>query len=156
MWVLCRAQMFHRGTSRIRKHLPLLRRCSEASQTISTTPTSRSARRRQVLISSLLLSSLELSDTQVYEPYIRARLGTAVYFCQVVPTIGHRQTLEARNVIILDVRLLDLHQARAELVTLIKDIQPPDNGRSRETLMKRPGFIMIPPLALNGSPARHG
>jgi len=30
-----------------------------------------------VFSSSLLLSSLELSDTQVYEPYIRARLGTA-------------------------------------------------------------------------------
>ena len=29
--------------------------------------------------SSLLLSSLELSDTQVYEPYIRARLGTAAH-----------------------------------------------------------------------------
>ena len=28
--------------------------------------------------SSLLLSSLELSDTQVFEPYIRARLGTAL------------------------------------------------------------------------------
>ena len=27
--------------------------------------------------SSLLLSSLELSDTQVYEPYTRALLGTA-------------------------------------------------------------------------------
>ena len=27
-------------------------------------------------VSSLLLSSLDLSDTQVYEPYIRARLGT--------------------------------------------------------------------------------
>jgi len=31
--------------------------------------------------SSLLLSSLELSDTQVYEPYIRALLGTASHFC---------------------------------------------------------------------------
>ena len=34
--------------------------------------------------SSLLLSSLELSDTKVYEPYIRARLGTAAHFCEVV------------------------------------------------------------------------
>ena len=33
--------------------------------------------------SSLLLSSLELSDTQVYEPYIRARFGTAAHFCEV-------------------------------------------------------------------------
>jgi len=32
----------------------------------------------------LLLSSLELSDTKVYEPYIRARLGTAALFCEVV------------------------------------------------------------------------
>jgi len=34
--------------------------------------------------SSLLLSSLELSDTKVYEPYIRALLGTASQFCEVV------------------------------------------------------------------------
>jgi len=34
-----------------------------------------------VTSSSLLLSSLELSDTQVYEPYIRALLGTASHFC---------------------------------------------------------------------------
>ena len=36
------------------------------------------------LFSSLLHSSLELSDTQVYEPQIRALLGTASHFCQVV------------------------------------------------------------------------
>ena len=35
--------------------------------------------------SSLLLSSLELSvDTKVYEPSVRARLGTAAHFCEVV------------------------------------------------------------------------
>jgi len=34
--------------------------------------------------SSLLLSSLELSDTKVYEPYIRARPGTAAHFCEGV------------------------------------------------------------------------
>jgi len=34
--------------------------------------------------SSVLLSSLELSDTKVYEPYIRALLGTASHFCEVV------------------------------------------------------------------------
>ena len=34
--------------------------------------------------SSLLLSSLELSDTQVYEPQLRARLGAASHFCEVV------------------------------------------------------------------------
>jgi len=35
------------------------------------------------LFSSLLLSSLEMSDTKVYEPQIRARLGTAAHFCKV-------------------------------------------------------------------------
>jgi len=30
---------------------------------------------------SFLLSSLELSDTKGYEPYIRALLGTASLFC---------------------------------------------------------------------------
>ena len=34
--------------------------------------------------SALLLSSLELSDTQVYEPEMRALLGTASHFCEVV------------------------------------------------------------------------
>ena len=34
--------------------------------------------------SSLLLSSLELSDTTLYEPQIRARLGTTAHFCEVV------------------------------------------------------------------------
>ena len=28
--------------------------------------------------------SLKLSDTRVYEPQIRARLGTAAYFCEEV------------------------------------------------------------------------
>ena len=34
--------------------------------------------------SSLLLASLVLSDTKVYEPYIRALLGTASHSCEVV------------------------------------------------------------------------
>jgi len=34
--------------------------------------------------SSLSLSSLELSDTKVYEPYIRAHRGTAAHFCEAV------------------------------------------------------------------------
>ena len=34
--------------------------------------------------SSVSLSSLELSDTKVYEPQIRALLGTAAHFCEVV------------------------------------------------------------------------
>jgi len=33
---------------------------------------------------SLLLSSLELSDTTIYEPLMRALLGTAAPFCRVV------------------------------------------------------------------------
>jgi len=33
--------------------------------------------------SSVLLSSLQLSDTQVYEPQIQALLGTASHFCEV-------------------------------------------------------------------------
>ena len=32
----------------------------------------------------LLLSSLELSDTKVYGPYLRALLGPAAHFCEVV------------------------------------------------------------------------
>ena len=39
--------------------------------------------RQGISSSSLLLSSLELRDTNVYEPYIRVRLGTAA---GVVPT----------------------------------------------------------------------
>ena len=40
-------------------------------------------RRTEVAASSLLLSSLELGDRQVYEPYIRALLGTASHFYKV-------------------------------------------------------------------------
>ena len=36
------------------------------------------------LLSSLLLSSLELSDTKVYGPEIRALLGTASHLCEAV------------------------------------------------------------------------
>ena len=41
--------------------------------------------------SSLLLSSLELSDANVYEPQIRALLGTASHFNDV-PTPGATRT----------------------------------------------------------------
>jgi len=34
--------------------------------------------------SSLLLSSLEFSDTKVYRPSLRAHFGTAAHFCKVV------------------------------------------------------------------------
>ena len=37
-----------------------------------------------VASSSLLLSSLEMSDTPVYEPAIQALLGTALQFCVCV------------------------------------------------------------------------
>ena len=37
-----------------------------------------------VLLLSLLLSNLELIDVKVYAPYIRALLGTASQFCEVV------------------------------------------------------------------------
>ena len=37
-----------------------------------------------LLFSSLLLPSLKLSDTKVYEPEIRALLETASHFCEVV------------------------------------------------------------------------
>ena len=40
--------------------------------------------RLPIFSSSLLLSSLELSDTKVYEPQTRALLGTGSYFCEVV------------------------------------------------------------------------
>jgi hypothetical protein len=36
------------------------------------------------VFSSLSLSSLELIDTKVYEPEVRALLGTAAHFCEVV------------------------------------------------------------------------
>ena len=39
---------------------------------------------RELLFFSSLLSLLELSDTKVYEPQIRARLATASRFCEVV------------------------------------------------------------------------
>ena len=39
---------------------------------------------RQPSSSVLLLSSLEMSDTHVYEPLIRTLLGTASHFCEEV------------------------------------------------------------------------
>ena len=40
----------------------------------------------------LLLSILELSDTTIYEPYIRALLGTASRFCEAVVVRCMQQT----------------------------------------------------------------
>ena len=47
--------------------------------------------------SSLLLSSLELSDTRVYEPSIRALLETGSHFCEVVVQL-RRPSWFVRNV----------------------------------------------------------
>jgi len=44
----------------------------------------RIVRHTPTFSSALLLSSLELSDAKVYEPQIRALLGTASHFCEVV------------------------------------------------------------------------
>jgi len=44
----------------------------------------------RVFSSSLLLSSLQLSDAKVYEPEIRALLGTAAHFCEVAVLMGVR------------------------------------------------------------------
>ena len=46
--------------------------------------------------SSSLLSRLELSDTKVYEPWIRALLGTVSHFCEVL-------VLKLRNVLMTNV-----------------------------------------------------
>ena len=47
---------------------------------------------------SLLLSSLELSDTNVYEPQVRARVGTASHFygsgARVAAFISHNVLIE--------------------------------------------------------------
>ena len=51
---------------------------------------------------SSILSNLELSDTKVYELYIRALLGTASHFCEVV--VSKPRTLP--NCTTLSVRML--------------------------------------------------
>ena len=50
----------------------------------SCTPAVRASMTATFFFSSLLLSSLELSDAQVYEPFIRAPFGTASHFCRIV------------------------------------------------------------------------
>jgi hypothetical protein len=48
--------------------------------------------------SSLSLSSLESSDTKVYAPYIRARLGTAAHLSQVCALkLGDHRIVEGRG-----------------------------------------------------------
>ena len=55
--------------------------------------------------SSLLLSSLELSNTQVYEPWIRTLLGTASHLCEVVVlqarTVPNGATLTLRILLVI-------------------------------------------------------
>jgi len=48
-----------------------------------------------LLLFSSFLSSLDLSDTKVYEPYIRALFGTASHFCKVV--VLKLRTVRARS-----------------------------------------------------------
>ena len=57
-------------------------RAGPALRSSSTWLSSRLSRRSSA--SSLLLSSLELSDASIYEPCIRALLGTAPHFCEAV------------------------------------------------------------------------
>ena len=62
------------------------RRSSGSSTRAGPAPPVKLIRPRQVdsSFSALLLSSLELSDAKVYEPYVRALLETASDFCEVV------------------------------------------------------------------------
>ena len=52
-----------------------------------------------VVSSSLLLSSLELSDTQAYEPQIRALLGTASNFCEYEKQFRRGIVFEAHRLV---------------------------------------------------------
>ena len=51
---------------------------------VSTTGQSYVSSVTDLILFFSLLSSLELSNTKVYEPYIRALLGTAAHFFKVV------------------------------------------------------------------------
>ena len=63
-----------------------------------------------VLSSSLLLSSLELSDTTVYELEIRARLGTAARFCKAPRLFAPDSGVDARAVLVYAVKGLIPHR----------------------------------------------
>ena len=99
--------------------------------------------------SSLLLSSLELIDTQVYEPGIRALLGNALHFCEVV-------VLESRTVpngTTLSLRILQVIRLGA------RAIHKRVRGGHRNTRLRRqgaePGEPKLPhpkPLTLNPRP----
>ena len=59
---------------------------------VLVSPTSQNARGMQPV--SL---SLKLSDTRVYEPHMRARLGTTVHFCEVVISASGLRTLSRQK-----------------------------------------------------------
>jgi len=60
------------------------RRCRREWQCCATSSAPPGSGSRAGSSSSLLLSSLQLSDTTIYEPSVRALLGTASHFCPVV------------------------------------------------------------------------
>ena len=80
--------------------------------------------------SSLLLSSLELSDTTIYEPYMRALLGTDPRFCHAVvlqprlPAAAVRRLIQARFVpierVVLSPKLYTLNPSH-----FIPSLNPP-------------------------------
>ena len=49
--------------------------------------------------SSLLLSRLELSDANVYEPQTRARLGTEAHFCEASLSAGLKGPTVTRRIL---------------------------------------------------------
>ena len=73
---------------------PLLRRGRRARRRTGGRRTGRTARtaRRFTFFFSVLLSSLQLSDTKVFDPQIPALLGTAAHFRKVVVLKKKRRT----------------------------------------------------------------
>ena len=66
-------------------HVEFRGACSSKSSRVSLKPFNTTPSHSLFLsLFFLLLSSLELSDSKVYEPFIRALLGTASQFCEVV------------------------------------------------------------------------
>ena len=55
-----------------------------AEEVVETNGPGRDAAGSGLLLASCLLSRLALSDTNVYEPSIRALLGSALHLCEVV------------------------------------------------------------------------
>ena len=73
--------------------------------------------------SSLFLSILELSDTAIYEPYIRAFLGTAPQFCTAVVlespvrVVAHKRCTDAE---------FPIKVSRAGSAVLFPQVLPPE------------------------------